>query len=384
MAGERPVHSGRTPLELTDHAAVRRHHREHRRITMDDNRAAEFTGRVLADTAAAATIVLAALGDRLGLFKDLAEHGPAASGELASRTGLSERYVREWLAGMFAAGYLTRDDARHSYALPAEHAPVLATEPGPAFFGGVHQELIGAIQRYDQVAEAFRRGGGVRPSDLHPDVWTGTSRFTAQWHQNMLVQQWLPLVPEVTARLRSGGRVADVGCGTGQALIALARAFPAITGTGYDVHPPSVEQARRAAAEAGLADRISYQVLDAAAGLPESFDVITTFDVVHDAVDPLGLLRSIRDALRSGGRYLCLEINCSDQPADNTGPVSALLYGFSILYCMTTSLAEGGEGLGTLGLPEPVLRQLAAKAGFTDVRHVAMDNPFNSLYELKR
>jgi SAM-dependent methyltransferase len=178
--------------------------------------------------------------------------------------------------------------------------------------------------------------------------------------------------------------VADVGCGTGQALIALARAFPAITATGYDVHPASVEQARRAAAEAGLADRIGFQVLDAAAGLPEAFDVITTFDVVHDAVDPLGLLRSIRDALRPGGRYLCLEINCSDQAAANTGPIATLLYGFSVLYCMTTSLAEGGEGLGTLGLPEPVLRDLAVKAGFAQVRHVEMDNPFNSLYELTR
>ena len=351
---------------------------------MDENRAAEFTGRVLADTAAAATVVLAALGDRAGLFKNLAEHGPGTSGELASRTGLSERYVREWLAGMFAAGYLTYDDALGSYALPAEHVPTLAAEPGPAFFGGVHQELIGAIQRYDDVADAFRRGGGVRPADLHPDVWAGTSRFTAQWHQNMLVQQWLPLVPDTTAKLRAGARVADVGCGTGQALIALARAFPAITATGYDVHPPAVERARRAAAEAGLADRISFEVLDAAAGLPESFDVITTFDVVHDAVDPLGLLRSIRDALRPGGTYLCLEINCSDQAADNTGPIAALLYGFSILYCMTTSLAEGGEGLGTLGLPEPVLRQLAGKAGFTQVRYVEMDNPFNRLYELSR
>ena len=126
---------------------------------MDENRAAEFTGRVLADSAAVATIVLAALGDRTGLFKDMAEHGPATSGELAGRTGLSERYVREWLGGMFAAGYLTYDDAQQRYALPAEHVPTLATEPGPAFFGGVHQELIGAIQRYDQVAEAFRRGG---------------------------------------------------------------------------------------------------------------------------------------------------------------------------------------------------------------------------------
>jgi 2-polyprenyl-3-methyl-5-hydroxy-6-metoxy-1,4-benzoquinol methylase len=351
---------------------------------MDENRAAEFTGRVLADTAAAATVVLAALGDRMGLFKNLAEHGSGTSGELASRTGLSERYVREWLAGMFAAGYLTYDDARHSYALPAEHVPTLAAEPGPAFFGGVHQELIGAIQRYDAVSQAFRHGGGVRLADLHPNVWAGTSRFTAQWHQNMLVQQWLPLVPDTTARLRAGARVADVGCGTGQALIALARAFPAINATGYDVHLPSVEQARRAAAEAGVADRISYQALDATAGLPESFDVITTFDVVHDAVDPLGLLRSIRDALRPDGRYLCLDINCSDQAGDNTGPIAALLYGFSILYCMTTSLADGGEGLGTLGLPEPLLRQLAGKAGFSQVRHVAMDNPFNSLYELAR
>jgi len=351
---------------------------------MDENRAAEFTGRVLADTAAAATVVLAALGDRMGLFKNLAEHGPATSGELASRTGLSERYVREWLAGMFATGYLTYDDAAQSYALPAEHAPALAAEPGPAFFGGVHQELIGAIQRYDGVAQAFRHGGGVRAADLHPDVWAGTSRFTAQWHQNMLVQQWLPLVPDTTARLRAGARIGDVGCGTGQALIALARAFPAITATGYDTHPPSIEQARRAAAEAGVSDRISYETLDAAAGLPESFDVVTTFDVVHDAVDPLGLLRSIRDALRPDGRYLCLEINCSDRAEGNRGPIAALLYGFSILYCMTTSLAEGGEGLGTCGLPEPVLRQLAGKAGFSQVRQVAMDNPFNSLYELAR
>src|SRR5215510_10317748 len=351
---------------------------------MDDTRAEQFTGRVLTDTAAAATVVMAALGDRLGLFRQLAQAGPATSGELASRAGLSERYVREWLSGMRAAGYLEFDPAEDRFWLPADHVPTLASEPGPAFFGGVHQELIGAIQRYDQVAAAFRDGGGVALEDLHPDVWAGTSRFTAAWHQNMLVQQWLPLVPATTAKLEAGAAVADVGCGTGQALIALARAFPGITATGYDVHPPSVQRARHAAAAAGLAGRVSYQVLDAAAGLPGSFDVITTFDVVHDAVDPPGLLRAIRDALRPGGSYLCLEINCSDQATANTGPIATLLYGFSVLYCMTTSLAQGGQGLGTLGLPEPALRDLAAKAGFAQVRHVEMDNPFNSLYELTR
>jgi len=349
---------------------------------MDESKAQEFTGRVLTDTAAAATVVMAALGDRLGLFKQLARGGPATSGELASRAGLSERYVREWLDGMRAAGYLEFDGAEDRFWLPAEHVPTLASEPGSAFFGGVHQELIGAIQRYDQVAAAFHDGGGVAPADLHLDVWAGTSRFTAQWHQNMLVQQWLPLVPDTTAKLSAGARVADVGCGTGQALIALARAFPAVTGTGYDAHPPVIDQARRAAAEAGVADRVSYEALDAGAGLPETYDVITTFDVVHDSADPLGLLRSIRDALRPDGRYLCLEINCADSPAANVGPIASLLYGFSLLYCMTTSLAQDGEGLGTLGLPESKLRPLAGKAGFGQIRRIEMDNPFNTLYEL--
>jgi SAM-dependent methyltransferase len=347
-------------------------------------RAAEFTGRVLADTAAAATVVLAALGDRTGLFKELATGGPGTSGELARRTGLSERYVREWAAGLYAAGYLRYDETQQRYELPAEHAPTLAIEPGPAFFGGVHQELIGAIQRYDGVVAAFASGGGVRAEDLHPDVAAGTSRFTAQWHRNMLVQVWLPLVPDVEAKLRAGARIADVGCGTGQALIELARAFPASTGVGYDVSATAIAAARQAATAAGVADRVRYEVLDAAGGLPESYDLITTFDVVHDAVDPLGLLRTIRDALRPDGRYLCLDINCSDRPSDNVGPIATLLYGSSMLYCMTTSFAEGGEGLGTLGLPEPVLGRLAAKAGFGQVRRVDMDNPFNNLYELTR
>jgi SAM-dependent methyltransferase len=198
------------------------------------------------------------------------------------------------------------------------------------------------------------------------------------------VQTWLPLAPAVEAKLRDGGRVADVGCGTGQALIELARAFPAITAVGYDVSATAVAAARDAATAAGVTGRVRFEVADASGGLPETYDVITTFDVVHDAVDPVGLLRSIREALNPGGRYLCLEINCSDRPTENVGPIATLLYGFSMLYCMTTSLAEGGEGLGTLGLPEPVLAGLAGKAGFAQVRRIEMDNPFNSLYELAR
>ena len=351
---------------------------------MDEQRAADFTGRVLADTAATATTVLAALGDRLGLFKDLAARGPATSAQLAARSGLNERYVREWAAGLYAAGYLTYDESDERFTLPEEHAPTLATEPGPAFFGGVQQELMGALQGYHAVLDSFRTGGGLHADHLHPDVAQGTSRFTAQWHQNMLVQEWLPLVADVEAKLRAGAHVADVGCGAGMAAITLASSYPASTFVGYDVSAEVVEMARGNAKESGVGDRVRFEVLDVSRGLPEHFDVVTTFDVVHDAVDPQGLLRSIRDGLRPDGRYLCLDINCSADPTENVGPIASLLYGFSLLYCMTTSLAEDGEGLGTLGLPEPKLRELAGRAGFSAVTRIEMDNPFNSLYELTR
>jgi 2-polyprenyl-3-methyl-5-hydroxy-6-metoxy-1,4-benzoquinol methylase len=346
--------------------------------------AAAFTGRVLGDSAAVAAVVLAALGDRLGLFAALAADGPASTDELATRTGTDERYVREWAAGLVAAGYLDRDPVDGRVVLPAAHVPTLAQEGGTTFFGGVHQELVGLVQGFYGVADAFRTGGGVAPEDLHEDVWLGTERFTAGWHSHLLVQQWLPLMPDVEAKLRAGARVADVGCGAGRGAVALATAFPACTVVGYDAHAPVVERARALAAEAGVADRVSFAVLDAAAGLPERFDVITTFDVLHDAVDPQRLLTAIHDALTPGGAHVCLEINCADRAEDNVGPIATLLYGFSLLYCMTTSLAHGGAGLGTLGLPAARLRELAARAGFARVRQVAMDNPFNSLYELWR
>jgi len=351
---------------------------------IDQAQAEAFTGKVLTDTAATTATVLAAIGDRLGLFKDLAAHGVATSTELAARTGLNERYVREWAGGMHAAGYLDYDSSAGRYALPAAHVPTLVTEPGPAFFGGAFQELMGVVQRYDRVLEAFRNGGGVGAEDLHEDVWLGVARFTAQWHENMLVQQWLPLLPDVEAMLRDGARVADVGCGGGLAVIKLAQTFPASSFVGFDEHAPNIARARTNATAAGVADRVRFEVLDASQGLPERYDVITTFDVVHDAVDPVGLLRAIRDALQPSGRYICLDINCSDQVEENVGPIATLLYGFSVLYCMTTSLAHGGAGLGTLGLPESKLRDLAGHAGFSSVRRAEMDDPFNSLYELAR
>jgi|RhiMetdeSRZDD1v2_1073273.scaffolds.fasta_scaffold232058_2 SAM-dependent methyltransferase len=350
---------------------------------LDQAKMEAFVHKVLGDTSATLTTILAVLGDRLGLFKDLAAHGPATSDELASRLGMHERYAREWLGGMASAGYLEYEPATRRFTLPPEHAPALAQEGGPVFFGGIYQELPAVTGVLDQLTVAFRAGGGVPQSAYSDQMWDGLERFTRIWFENLLTQQWLPAMPDVQAKLERGAQVADVGCGRGRALIKLAQTFPNSRYMGYDVFGPTIERATANARAAGVADRVRFAQRDVSKGLPEPYDVITTFDVVHDAVDPLGLLRTIRQGLRTDGIYVCLDINCSEKLEDNRGPLGALLYGFSVLYCMTTSLAGGGMGLGTLGFHEAKVRELCAEAGFSQVRRVPFDNPFNTLYEIR-
>ncbi len=353
-------------------------------VAIDSAKQEAFVGQVLANTSAAVVTTLAALGDRLGLFKALAASGPATSAEFATRAGIVERYAREWLGGMASAGYVTYDATTGRFALPPEHAAALADEGGPVFFGGIYEMLLGASAVVDRVAEAFRAGGGVPQSAYDERFWDGMERFSSGWFDNLLVQRWLPAIPDVERKLREGGELADIGCGRGRALIRLAQAFPASRFVGYDVFAPSVERATTHAREAGVADRVRFEVRDAAADLPRRFDVITTFDVIHDAVDPVGVLRSIHRGLEPDGIYVCLDANCSHKLEENAGPIGSLFHGFSILYCMTTSLASGGAGLGTLGLHEHKLRELAAVVGFQDVRLAPIEDPFNNLYTLRR
>jgi SAM-dependent methyltransferase len=342
----------------------------------------EFVGKVLGDVAGLLAAKLATIGDRLGLWTDLATRGPATSTEFAARAGIAERYAREWLAGMHAAGYVDYDPATRTYTLPAEHFPVLVEEGGPVFFGGVLQEIEGMSGTFDELCDAFRSGGGVPQSSYPEDFYAGLCRFTGSWFESHLIQTWIPLLPDVEAKLRAGCDVADVGCGAGKALIKLAEAYPNSRYVGYDIMPTQVELAAKNIADAGLADRVTVEVLDAAKRLPAAFDVITTFDVIHDAIDPEGLLRTIRAALRPDGRYVCLDINASHRPEENVGPLGTLFYGFSVTYCMTTSLAHGGAGLGTCGFNPKVADEMCKAAGFRDVRKVDMDNPFNHLYEV--
>ena len=347
---------------------------------IDEARLGAFTERVLGDAAALMTGTLATLGDRLGLFAALHTGGPATSAELAARAEVNERYAREWLRGMHAAGYLEVDRGSGRYLLPPEHAQVLAVEGGPAFLGSAFQLTFCYLRVMERLTEAFRSGGGVPQSAYPAETWEGMARFSRSYYDNLLVQRWLPAVDGLEERLAQGVSWADVGCGSGIAMIRLAQAFPGSTFVGYDSFEGQVQLARRAAAEAGVADRVRFEVLDGAAGLPERFDVISTFDVVHDAIDPLALVRSIRRALNPDGTYIVLEMTSADDPDDNVGPLATLLYGVSMTYCMTTSLAAGGAGLGACGLPAARMTELCREAGFTTVRQVGLDDPFNSLY----
>src|SRR4051812_38968461 len=271
---------------------MRRAGRRYRRPAMSlqeflDQRADRYAGAFEA--------FMCALGDRLGLWKALAE-GPATSAEVAARAGLNERYVREWLNGVASASLVERRDADR-FALGDEAHAVFAEEGGEFFMGGTYQLIFGLLEAVEPLSEAFRTGEGIPQDTYSDDFWIGLERHNTPSVEHKLVQGWLAAMPEVRAKLESGVRMADVGCGNGRVLIKLAQEFPASEYVGFDLFPGSVERATELARAAGVSDRVSFRVLDGTQGVPEPFHVIGTFDVVHDTTDPLGLLRSIREAL---------------------------------------------------------------------------------------
>jgi len=349
---------------------------------IDSAKVEAFVGKVFGDLAGVTNTAMASIGDQLGLFRTLAEQGAATSTALAERTGTNERYIREWLAAMASADYLTYDATTATFAIPAEHVPALADEGGSTFLGGVQQQFMGLLMTLDTVADAFRNGGGVANSEFDAKTWDGLARLTGSWVKNQLVQTWIPLMPRVQERLNAGAELADVGTGYGQAIIRMAQEFPKSRFVGLDINERSISRARELAEEAGVSDRVRFEQRDAANGLPGQYDLITTFDVIHDTVNPRATLKAIRQALKPGGIYVCQDMNCSEHLEENVGTLGAALYGVSVLFCMTVSLAAGGEGLGTYGLPETKLRQLSAEVGFGEVRRVPFEDPFSAIYEI--
>ncbi len=339
--------------------------------------------RLLGAMTGAATTAMVAVGDQLGLYRALADGGPATPDELAARTGTAARYLREWLSQQAAAGFLTYRTADGRYALSAEAAAVLAHEASPAFLAGGATITRGWFAGIDRLAEAFRTGAGIPWEEQDPAVFDGTERFFRPGYTASLTTEWIPALPGVVDRLAAGGTVADIGCGHGVAAILLALAYPRASVHGYDFHDRSIQVARQQAAEAGVGGRIRFEALDATSYPANGFDLICLLDTLHDLGDPAAALAHARQALAPDGAVLVVEPNAADDYAENlTNPLAALNYAASTFQCTPAALAQpGGVALGAQAGPAAV-RQLAEDAGFSRFRQITR-TPVNVVIELR-
>lgn len=339
-------------------------------------------GRVLSIYAGSMLNYMIDIGHRSGLLATAAQ-GPGTSEELASRAGLNERYVREWLGAMVTGGLFDYDPPAKAYTLPPAVAAVLTGGPLPlAVMAGLQTHLGKHVH---EVARAFREGGGVPYSAYRPEFTDLMDQIGRKWYDTALIDSCLPLVDGLAERLESGVDVADVACGTGHALVVLARRFPASRFVGFDLDEGAIARARAEASGAGL-DNVRFEVADVARlDVEGRFDVVFVFDALHDQVDPAGVLAGIRRALTPGGIFVMKEPRAGDTLEENIGnPFAPILYSVSTLHCLTVSLAHDGAGIGTV-FGERHARQLLADAGFDDVTvHTAPGDPADAVYATGR
>jgi SAM-dependent methyltransferase len=351
-------------------------------IPLDEAKIGAFVGQALGELGATLNAALVVIGDELGLYRAMAGAGPLTPGELAELTGTTERYVREWLNAQAAGGYVEYDPEQRRYTLPPEHAVVLADENSPYFLPGAFQLMAASVRDEPKIREAFRSGAGVGWHEHNHGVFEGCERFFRPGYVANLVPAWIPALDGVEAKLRAGASVADIGCGHGASTILMAEAFPASRFTGFDYHEGSIEQARERAQAAGLADRVRFDTAPAAAYPGTGYDLVTTFDCLHDMGDPVGAARHVHDSLAPDGTWLIVEPFAGDRVEDNLNPVGRVYYGASTLLCTPASLSqEVGLALGAQA-GESRLRDVVTTGGFTHFRRAA-ETPFNLVLEAR-
>jgi SAM-dependent methyltransferase len=347
---------------------------------MDHNKVMEFLGRFTTDLGATGAAGSVVIGNRLGLYRALAQ-GPATPEQFAERTGYHLRYLTEWLRGQAAGGYVTYDAATAEFSLTEEQAFCLADPNGPNV-SAAFLTVLGYLRAEPRITEAFRTGEGVAWHEHDEDVFVGCDAFYRPGYVAELVPNWIPALDGVEAKLRAGGRIADIGCGLGSSSVLLAQAYPNATVVGSDAHATSIELARKKAAEAGVADRVSFEVSDAQTFSGTGYDLVTTFDALHDMGDPVGAARRVRDALAPDGTWLLVEPFAGDAVEDNLHPVGRLYYSGSLFLCVPNGLSQpGGYALGAQAGEQPI-REVATDAGFTRFRRAAQ-SAFNLVYEIR-
>ena len=336
---------------------------------------------VIADVGGAFAAGLAYIGDRLGLFKLVAESGPASSDAIATRAGLNERYVREWLKAMVSAGYIEHQSKDDLYSMTEEQRQVLADEGSPVFAAGAFQFALPSLLQTERLIEAFRNGGGIPYAELGEEIPEAIDRMHRPWFDHQLTSHWLPQAGNLQERLEAGIRVLDVGCGLGRSTLALAQAYPAANIVGIDPHPESIDKARELASVRRIQNAefrdISLQEMPEG----ERFDLVLAIDCIHDMSDPVGALRDIRKLLADNGSLFWSEPTGSHEAMENRDPAGKMRSNLSPYHCLTVSLASGGAGLGTI-IGEVGARSLASEAGFRGFEKLDIPNAIQQFFRL--
>jgi 2-polyprenyl-3-methyl-5-hydroxy-6-metoxy-1,4-benzoquinol methylase len=339
-------------------------------------------GRFLGDVGAVVTAALVITGDKLGLYKTLADSGPLTSGQLAQKTKTHERYIREWLANQAAAGYVTYDPATQAFTLPPEHVPLLADDDSEVMMCGLFGMGQPIFADEPRITDAFKTGKGIGWEDHDKRLYGCTDRIFRNGYAAHLVKDWIPALEGVEVKLRTGAAVADVGCGHGSSTIQMAKAYPMSQFVGFDYHEPSIEAARKAAAAAGVVDRVRFVVASGTEFKEKNFDFACCFDCVHDMGDPVRVLAHIRGSLKPNGTLMIVEPFANDRLEDNLTPVGRVFYGASTMLCTPASLAQDvGLALGAQA-GEARMKAVAQQAGYTHFRR-ASETPFNLIYEAR-
>lgn len=351
-------------------------------MSIDQNRLNEQLGKAIVDFGATYHAALTVIGDRLGLYKTLAASGPLTPGELASKTGTAERYVREWLSCQAAGGYVTYDPETKKFHLSEEQAFMLADETSPAFLPGAFQVAVSAVMSQPAIEERFRSGEGFGWHEHNHGIFEGTERFFRPSYAANLVSAWIPSLNGTEEKLKKGALVADVGCGHGASTILMAKTYPKSTFIGYDYHKPSIEWARKAAADAGVSGNTSFEVAASKNYPGTDFDLVTFFDCLHDMGDPAGASAHVLKSLSKDGAWMIVEPFANDNLEDNLNPVGRAYFGASTLICTPASLSqEVGAALGAQA-GEARLREVVTKGGFKRFRRAA-ETPFNLIFEAR-
>ena len=349
---------------------------------IDEAKLEAFMGQALTDMGAIISAPLIQIGEKLGLYKAMAHAGPLTSQEVAERSGAAERYVREWLRNQAAGGYITYDPDSDRYTLPDEHALALADEDSPFYILGVYDSIASLYADEDQLLEAFRSGRGMGWHEHDHRQFRGTERFFRPGYRAQLVSEWIPALDGVQATLERGAKVADIGCGHGASTIIMAEAFPNSQFVGFDYHEASIERAAEAAQEAGVGDRISFEVAAAKDYPGSGYDLVCVFDCLHDMGDPVGAAAHVRETLDGDGAWMIVEPFANDRVEENLNPVGRVFYGASTVICTPASLAqEVGLALGAQA-GQARLTEVLNEGGFTRVRR-ATETPFNLILEAR-